>query len=54
MAAWRILVTGATGNVGGKVARALLASGANVRALVRNPGNSRLPEQIAVVHGDLT
>ena len=47
-------MTGATGNVGGKVARALVKSGAHVRALVRNPGNARLPEQIAVVQGDLT
>ncbi|MFF0487413.1 NmrA/HSCARG family protein [Nocardia sp. NPDC004068] len=36
-----ILVTGATGTQGGAVARALLAAGFPVRALVRDPGSAR-------------
>ncbi|MEU3230560.1 NmrA/HSCARG family protein [Nocardiopsis alba] len=35
-----VLVTGATGNQGGGVARALLADGWRVRAFVRDPGGS--------------
>ncbi len=50
----RILVIGATGNVGRHVASQLIATGAKVRALVRNPGAARLPAQIEVVCGDLT
>ncbi|MEU6308063.1 NAD(P)H-binding protein [Streptomyces chartreusis] len=44
-----ILVTGATGNVGGEVVRALVRGGAPVRALVREPTD--LPVEQAV--GDL-
>ncbi|GAA2210973.1 NmrA/HSCARG family protein [Nonomuraea monospora] len=36
-----VLVTGATGRQGGATARALLASGIPVRALVRDPGSDR-------------
>lgn len=36
-----VLVTGATGRQGGATARALLAAGASVRALVRDPGTER-------------
>ncbi|MEC3996559.1 NmrA family NAD(P)-binding protein [Actinacidiphila sp. DG2A-62] len=35
-----VLVTGATGNQGGAVARALLAEGRPVRALVRDPSSA--------------
>ncbi|MEV0197659.1 NAD(P)H-binding protein [Nonomuraea sp. NPDC050691] len=44
-----ILVTGATGNVGGEVVRALVSAGEPVRALVREPAG--LPVEQAV--GDL-
>jgi uncharacterized protein YbjT (DUF2867 family) len=50
----RILVTGATGNVGGQVLSQLIATSAEVRALVRNPEASRFPRQVEVVRGDLT
>ncbi|MBB5080453.1 NAD(P)H-binding protein [Nonomuraea endophytica] len=46
-----ILVTGATGNVGAEVVRALVAGGAPVRALVR--GAVPLKEDVEAVTGDL-
>lgn len=46
-----ILVTGATGKVGGAVVTQLHAAGVPVRALVR--GESDLPEGVEAVHGDL-
>lgn len=52
-----ILVTGATGKQGGATARALLAAGVPVRALVRDPGTERARAVRAlgaeVVTGDL-
>ena len=52
----RVLVTGATGKVGGATARALLERGDEVRALVRNPERSQalLPTGIELVRGDAT
>jgi uncharacterized protein YbjT (DUF2867 family) len=50
----RILVTGATGNIGGCVLAELLAAGRQVRALVRNPDAASFPPQVEVVRGDLT
>jgi uncharacterized protein YbjT (DUF2867 family) len=47
-----ILVTGATGNVGGEVVRALVAAGEPVRALTRG-GAARLPDGVEAVAGDL-
>jgi uncharacterized protein YbjT (DUF2867 family) len=49
-----ILVIGGTGTVGGQVLSRLAATGAQVRALVRNPSATRLPLQVEVVRGDLT
>jgi uncharacterized protein YbjT (DUF2867 family) len=43
-----IVVTGATGNAGSEVVRALIARGARVRAFVRDPGKAR-----AVLGGDV-
>ena len=48
-----ILVTGATGNVGGNVLHLLLDAGERVRALTRDPGTARLPAGVEVVGGDL-
>jgi uncharacterized protein YbjT (DUF2867 family) len=48
-----ILVTGATGNAGGAVVRALVAEGEQVRALVRDPERAQLPNGVEAVPGDL-
>jgi uncharacterized protein YbjT (DUF2867 family) len=49
-----ILITGATGNAGGAVARALVEAGEKVRALVPGGGDaSAVPEGVEVVAGDL-
>lgn len=51
-----ILVVGATGDLGGRVARRLMASGQQVRALVRpgTPGDGLRGAGVDVVPGDLT
>lgn len=43
-----IVVTGATGNVGRHVVDELVAAGAEVRALTRDPDSARLPEGVRV------
>jgi uncharacterized protein YbjT (DUF2867 family) len=49
-----ILVTGATGNVGGQLVRALAGAGEEVRALIRqDTDRSRLPSGADAVVGDL-
>jgi uncharacterized protein YbjT (DUF2867 family) len=50
----RILVIGATGNIGRNVVTHLTAAGASVRAMVRNPDTAGLPPPVEVVRGDLT
>jgi uncharacterized protein YbjT (DUF2867 family) len=47
------LVTGATGHPGAAVVRALLDLGADVRAVVRSPGDVALPPGVEEVPGDL-
>jgi uncharacterized protein YbjT (DUF2867 family) len=47
-----ILVTGATGNVGRPLVAGLLADGARVRALTRDPATAGFPPGVAVVGGD--
>jgi len=49
-----ILVIGGTGTVGRQVLSRLVATGAQVRALARNPGAAHLPPQVELVRGDLT
>jgi uncharacterized protein YbjT (DUF2867 family) len=48
-----ILVTGATGHVGGELIRQLAESGQPVRALVRSASASGLPNGVEAVTGDL-
>ena len=47
-----ILVTAATGQIGGTALRALVAANHEVRALVRDPSASQVPEGAGVVKGD--
>ncbi|GIG94946.1 hypothetical protein Pma05_15190 [Plantactinospora mayteni] len=49
-----MLVIGATGHVGRHVVTGLLAAGADVRALVRDPDRADLPDGVTLVRGDLT
>jgi uncharacterized protein YbjT (DUF2867 family) len=49
-----ILVTGATGDIGGEVVRQLVAGGVRVRALARDPAKAaKLGAGVEVVKGDL-
>ena len=48
-----ILVTGATGNVGGELVETLSSRGQQVRAVVRDPRQASLPDGVEVVPGDL-
>jgi uncharacterized protein YbjT (DUF2867 family) len=48
-----ILVTGATGNVGGELVRALAARGEAVRALARHRDRAAFPAAVEVTAGDL-
>jgi uncharacterized protein YbjT (DUF2867 family) len=50
----KVLVTGATGNVGGQVVRNLHTRGVAVRVLARKPEAVAFPKGIEVVAGDLT
>lgn len=49
----KILVTGATGTVGGHIVEQLLSKGVEVRALSRNPKNSSFTPEVHSVAGDL-
>lgn len=50
----RVLVTGATGNIGRHLVKELHQNGHDVRALTRNPATADLPVGVDVVAGDLT
>ncbi len=50
----RILVIGATGTVGREVVSQLVSTGAQVRAMSRNPDKAGLPPQVEVMRGELT
>ena len=47
-----VLITGATGDIGRPLVDALLAEGARVRALTRDPAAADLPPQVEVSGGD--
>lgn len=47
------LITGATGNVGGKLVHLLHEQGHAVRALVRDPARAHFPDDVEVAVGDL-
>jgi uncharacterized protein YbjT (DUF2867 family) len=49
----RILLTGATGAIGGRLLPALTERGRPVRALVRNPARAGLPAGVQTVKGDV-
>jgi uncharacterized protein YbjT (DUF2867 family) len=49
-----ILVTGATGNVGGALVGALHRDGVPVRALARDPSSVSCPDGVETIAGDLT
>src|SRR4051794_41814547 len=48
-----ILLTGATGYIGGRLAPELLRRGHRVRCLVRDPDRAELPEGAELLRGDL-
>jgi uncharacterized protein YbjT (DUF2867 family) len=50
----RILVIGASGNIGRQVVSQLSTTGARIRAMTRNPNLVEKPSEIEVVPGDLT
>jgi uncharacterized protein YbjT (DUF2867 family) len=50
----KILVTGATGNVGRPLVEQLNSAGHQVRALTRNPAKANFSKGVEVVAGDLT
>jgi uncharacterized protein YbjT (DUF2867 family) len=49
----KVLITGATGYIGGHLAPALLQRGLHVRGLARDPSRATLPEDAEVVQGDV-
>jgi uncharacterized protein YbjT (DUF2867 family) len=49
-----ILVTGATGTVGGEIVAQLHAAGVAVRAVTRSPAEARVPDAAEVVGADLS
>src|SRR2546428_12163220 len=50
----RILVTGATGNIGGQVVAQLRGTDCRIRALSRRPQSANLPDDVDVWPGDLS
>jgi uncharacterized protein YbjT (DUF2867 family) len=49
----KVLITGATGYIGGRLAPELLQRGLHVRCLARDPSRATLPDDAEVVQGDV-
>jgi uncharacterized protein YbjT (DUF2867 family) len=50
----RVLVTGATGQIGSQVVAQLRNAGVGIRAMTRNPRSTNLPADVDIVAGDLS
>src|ERR1041385_7978633 len=50
----RVLVIGATGNIGRQVVSQLVRTGVQVRAMTRKPDAAGFPAEVEVMRGDLT
>ena len=50
----RVLVTGATGQIGREVVAQLRETGVGIRAMTRNPLSANLPADVEIVGGDLS
>ena len=50
----RVLVTGATGQIGSEVVSQLRSTGCGIRAMSRNPRSATLPADVELVRGDLS
>ena len=50
----RVLVTGATGQIGREVVAQLRETGVGIRAMTRNPRSGNLPADVEIVAGDLS
>jgi uncharacterized protein YbjT (DUF2867 family) len=50
----RVLVTGATGQIGREVVAQLRETGVGIRAMTRNPHSANLPADVEIVGGDLS
>ena len=50
----RVLVTGATGQIGREVVAQLRETGVGIRAMTRNPRSANLPADVEIVGGDLS
>jgi len=50
----RVLVTGASGQIGSQVVSQLRGTGCAIRAMSRNPGGATVPADVELVRGDLS
>lgn len=47
------ILTGATGNLGSNISRAIISKGETLRVLVRNPSKTGVPKEAEISHGDV-